>query len=61
MLKGDVGRAVLAKLVRDDVIVLEGSMYYLNPDALGAKAGASFLELNLKRYSARTRDYVQQI
>jgi hypothetical protein len=61
MLKGEVGRAVLAKLVRDRIIVLEGSMYYLDPDALGARAHASFLDVNLKRFSPQTRQYVQQL
>lgn len=61
MLKGDVGRAVLEKLVRDRVIVLEGHMYYLDPDVLGTVAGASFLDIKLKRYALATRQYVQQL
>jgi len=61
MLKGTVGRALLSKLLHDGVITLEGQMYYLNPDVLGSKVGASFLEVKLKRYSLQTREYVRQI
>ncbi|MDT3734672.1 MAG: hypothetical protein ROZ00_00430 [Denitratisoma sp.] len=61
MLKGSVGRALLDKLLRDGVVRLNGPMYYLEPDALGSKVGASFLEIKLKTYSSRTREYVQQL
>lgn len=61
MLKGAVGRALLDKLLRDGVVRLNGPMYYLEPDALGSKVGASFLEIKLKMYSLKTREYVQQL
>lgn len=61
MLKGTVGNALLAKLLGDSVIRLEGPMYYLDPDALGSVVGTSFLELRMKNYSDATRQYVQQL
>lgn len=61
MLKGEVGRALLSKLLDDGIVSLEGPMYYLNPDVLGSIVGASFLDIKLKRYSPRTREYVQQL
>lgn len=61
MLKGDIGSKVLAKLVGDDVIRLKGHMYYLDPDALGAVVGTSFLDVKMKSYSDITRKYMQQL
>lgn len=59
MLKGPVDRALLAKLRDDKIISLAGAMYYLDPDLLGAKVGVSFLDVQLKNYSAQARAYVQ--
>jgi len=59
MLKGPVDRALLSKLCADKIIRLEGAMYYLNPDLLGAQVGVSFLDVQLKNYSAKARAYVQ--
>lgn len=61
MLKGAVGSALLKKLLQDGVVQLNGPMYYLEPDTLGSKVGASFLEIKLKQYSKRTREYVQHL
>jgi len=61
MLKGDLGWAVLKKLMADKVITLRGNMYYLDPNALGARVGASFVNVNLKLYSAETRAYLQNL
>lgn len=61
MLKGPVGSAVLAKLLRDGVVRIEGAMYFLNPDVLGSVVGTSFLEVKMKNYSDFTRQYVQQL
>lgn len=60
MMKGAVGEAVLGQLLKDSVITLEGAMYYLDADELGAVVGASYADVNLKRYSDRTRDYVRR-
>lgn len=61
MLKGPVGSAVLDKLLRDGVIRLEGAMYYLDPDKLGTVVGTSFLEVKMKNYANKTKQYVQQL
>ena len=61
MLKGEDGRRLLEKLSKDKVLSLEGAMYYLDADALGAKTGASFLDVNLKNYSQETLDYVRTV
>lgn len=61
MLKGAVGNAVLAKLLQDGVIKLEGHMYFLNPDMLGSVVGTSFFEVQMKNYSDKTRLYFQQL
>jgi hypothetical protein len=47
MLKGSVGQALLRKLTQDKVIQLRGPMYYLDPNVLGEKVGASFLNVKL--------------
>lgn len=60
MMKGRIGEAVLGQLLKDKVITLEGPMYYLDADALGAKASASYGDVNLKKYSDETRQYVQK-
>lgn len=59
MLKGQQGRDLLTKLQSDNIISLEESMYYLDANALGAKTGASFLDVNLKRYEKKTIDYIK--
>lgn len=59
MTKGGIGDALRLKLVNDNVLSLEGSMYFLDPKALGAKVGLSFLDAKLKRYGRLTRAYVQ--
>ncbi|MED5608368.1 hypothetical protein VV867_11795 [Pseudomonas sp. JH-2] len=61
MLKGSQGKALLAKLQADKIVSLEKHMYYLDANALGAKTGASFLDVNLKRYSNKTTEYLKAI
>jgi hypothetical protein len=61
MMKGKVGEALLAKLMKDKVITLESPMYFLNPTALGEKVGASYVNVKLKLYSDQTREYVQDV
>lgn len=58
MLRGEDGRALLDKLIKDGVISSESHMYYLEPNILGSVAGASFLEVNTKNYSKETLSYV---
>jgi hypothetical protein len=61
MLKGPIGQAVLDRLLRDKVIRLDGAMYYLDPHALGEIVGTSFLEVKMKNYAYKTKQYVQQL
>jgi hypothetical protein len=59
MLKGSVGTALRDKLIKDKVINLKGTMYYLEPNVLGELVGVSFLDVKLKKYSPIAREYVQ--
>ncbi|WP_156087601.1 hypothetical protein [Lysobacter sp. Root667] len=61
MMKGEVGRALLQKLMKDRVISLQSTMYILDAGALGEKVGASYVSLKLKVYSEQTRKYVQDV
>jgi hypothetical protein len=45
VLKGNVGAAVLARLVHDGILSLRGSMYYLDPEKLSAHVGVSWQDL----------------
>ncbi len=61
MLKDDRGRALLKKMQADSIISNERHMYFLDPDALGEKVGASFQDVNLKRYADRTLAYLREL
>lgn len=61
MLKGDRGRALLERMKADLIISNEKHMYFLDPNALGEKAGASFQDVNLKRYTDRTLAYLRAL
>ena len=61
MLKDDRGRALLEKMKADRIISNEKHMYFLDPDALGEKVGASFQDVNLKRYADRTLAYLREL
>lgn len=59
MLKGHQGKALLSKLQEDRIIKLEKHMYYLDANALGEITGASYIDVNLKRYSQETIEYIK--
>lgn len=61
MLKGIEGRKLLETMMSDGIISLEGPMYYLDANALGARVGTSFLDVNIKNYSEKTIDYLRDI
>ena len=61
MTKGDLGIALRERLVADNVLSLEGSMYFLDPNVLGQKVGISFQDLKMKHYSAESRSYLRQL
>jgi hypothetical protein len=59
--KGPVGVAIREKMMRDGILTREGGWYFLNPEALGRVAGASYHELKLKRFNDRIRSYALTI
>lgn len=61
MTKGELGVALRQRLVADKVLSLEGSMYFLEPNALGDRVGVSFQDLKLKHYSPQSRAYLQSV
>lgn len=61
MTKGDLGVALRKKLLEDKVLSISGTMYILDPDALGAKVGLSFQDLKLKQYPAATNAYLSSL
>lgn len=61
MTKGPLGVALRERLVTDKVLSLEETMYFLEPDLLGSKVGASFQDLKLKNYPPQSRAYLQEI
>ena len=61
MTKGPLGVALRQHLVADQVLSLEGSMYFLEPNVLGDEVGVSFQDLKLKRYSPQSRAYLQNV
>jgi hypothetical protein len=61
MTKGDLGVAIRHRLMQDGIILLEGSMYFLNSNNLGKTVGATYQDLNLKRFNDKVRSYVSTI
>lgn len=61
MTKGALGAALRQRLLMDKVLSLEGAMYFLEPDVLGAQVGVSFQDLKLKHYSPQSRAYLQRL
>lgn len=59
MLRGLQGKALLSKLQEDGIIKLEKHMYYLDANKLGEITGASYIDVNLKRYSQETIEYIK--
>jgi hypothetical protein len=61
MTKGIIGENLREKMVSDGILTLNGSMYFLDPDALGRVTGAKFQDVKLKRYSDDVRSYLSFI
>jgi hypothetical protein len=61
MTKGALGIALRERLLADQVISLEGSMYYLDPEALGKIVGVGFQDLKVKHYPPTSREYLQEV
>ncbi len=61
MTKGALGEALRAKLLDDKILKTEGTMYILDPDALGKMAGVSFADIKLKRYGEQVKAYLRGV
>lgn len=61
MTKGDFGLALRERMMKDGILSLEGDMYFLDPKALGTVVGATYQDLNLKRFNERVHQYISSI
>jgi hypothetical protein len=61
MTKGKLGVAIRDRLLKDNILSIEGEMYFLDPKALGRIVGATYQDLNLKRFNDQVRRYVASI
>ena len=59
MTKGSGGK-VLALLLQDGIVGMEGAMYYLDSSLLGSKAHATYTQCVTKNYSEKTLSYITQ-
>lgn len=57
MTKGK-GQAVLDALKEDEIIVLDGQMYFLDADRLGAVTGATYADAVARQFNSKTVDYI---
>jgi hypothetical protein len=61
VLKNHIGRAVLNRLVRDQVLSLKGSMYHLNPDGVNRNLGVTWPELRKGQMPESVLNYLRAI
>lgn len=61
MTKGNLGLRLRQKLMQDNILSIDGQMYILNPDKLGAVVGITFQDLKLKRYSTAVNIYLAEL
>jgi hypothetical protein len=61
VLKNDVGRRVLERLIADGVLSLRGSFYYVNPDAQGKHLGINWQDLRRGQPSEALLAYLRSI
>ncbi len=59
MTKG-AGRAVLNYMISEGILSLSGSMYYLDPDLLGARSGATYADCMARRFGEQTIEFVDR-
>lgn len=59
MTKGRLGDALRERLLGEKILTLEGTMYILDPDALGRIAGVSFGDIKLKRYGEQVKTFLR--
>jgi hypothetical protein len=61
VLQNDVGRAILARLVRDQVLTLSGNMYFVDPARLNKHLGVSWQDLIKGQIPESLLKYLQSI
>jgi hypothetical protein len=59
ILKNDLGRAILRRLVRDGIVKLEGKFYHLSPERLNEKLGVSWQDLRKGLVPSRLEGYLR--
>jgi hypothetical protein len=59
MTKGS-GKKILALMLSENIISLNGSMYFLDPVRLGERVGATYVDCAARQFSARTLDFVRR-
>lgn len=61
VLKNALGRSILDKLLVDGILVPEGNLYHIKPDALDKHLGVSWLDLRRSKTSATLLAYLRAI
>ena len=61
VVKNELGRSVLSKLVSDGVLYLKGNFYHINPDNLSSHLGISWQELRKGKISDALTSYLEAI
>ncbi|OQW55222.1 MAG: hypothetical protein A4S14_13320 [Proteobacteria bacterium SG_bin9] len=59
MTKG-VGQAVLSLLMKENILSLDGNMYFLDADRLGKVTGATYADCMERRFTKETIDFVSK-
>jgi hypothetical protein len=59
--KGTLGVAIRERMMKDEILTLEGNMYFLDPVKLGKLVGATYQDLNLKKFNKQMRTYASSI
>ena len=61
VLKNEIGRAVLNKLIADDVLRLKGEMYFLDPTSLNAHLGINWHDLRAGKMPETLMNYLREV
>lgn len=61
MTKGALGDAIRERLLQDNILSQQGNLYLLDSSRLGEIVGATYIDLKLKRFNHKVREYVSSI
>lgn len=61
VLRNDLGRAILRRLLQDEILTLKGSHYFLQPDKVDKHLGISYIDLRKGLTSSRLEQYLQSV